>query len=253
MEKSDAARTGRHGAVALRAVPCGAARFARRCGVAATLATVAAVALPAGANAHVTVSPSEAPAGGYARLEFSVPHGCDGSPTTRIRVRIPRDVAIVKPGRNAFWTLATKQGEKTPVEVHGQRITRGPQEVIWTARTPLPDAQLDVLQMSVKLPEGAGRSVYFPTVQECERGSTAWIERPAAGQSADELEHPAPVVKLVASTGAHGGSASGNDSGHGGDANEASGKAPTWLAVVALVAGLVGTTTGVAGLRRRRA
>ncbi|MGH3334903.1 MAG: DUF1775 domain-containing protein, partial [Nocardioides sp.] len=56
----------------------------------APLAAAAAVTLVAAApaSAHVTVSPSDATAGAFTVLTVSVPHGCDGSPTTRIEVQI---------------------------------------------------------------------------------------------------------------------------------------------------------------------
>jgi uncharacterized protein YcnI len=35
-------------------------------------------------------------------------------------------------------------------------------------------------------------------VQECEKGTDRWIEIPPAGASADDVELPAPGVKIVA-------------------------------------------------------
>ena len=56
--------------------------------IGATMA--AALALGAApAFAHVTVSPSVATAGSYTVLTVSVPHGCDGSPTTKVSIKIP--------------------------------------------------------------------------------------------------------------------------------------------------------------------
>lgn len=52
----------------------------------------------------------------------------------------------------------------------------------------------------MKLPPGEGETLHFPTVQRCEKGETAWIEIPAEGESADELESPAPQVTLTAAT-----------------------------------------------------
>jgi uncharacterized protein YcnI len=48
-----------------------------------------------------------------------------------------------------------------------------------------------------------GQMLYFPVVQECEGGAVErWIQIPAAGQSEDDLETPAPGVKLLKPTGA---------------------------------------------------
>jgi hypothetical protein len=52
-----------------------------------------------------------------------------------------------------------------------------------------------------------GTVVYFPVVQECERGVERWIETPNAGQNPQELKSPAPALRVVApraSTGASG-------------------------------------------------
>jgi uncharacterized protein YcnI len=39
--------------------------------------------------------------------------------------------------------------------------------------------------------------LYFPIVQECESGTDRWIEIPAAGKSSDDLDMPAPGIKLL--------------------------------------------------------
>ena len=53
-----------------------------------SLFAVALVAPPL-ASAHVTIDPAQAPAGSYVRATLRVAHGCKGSPTVRIRARIP--------------------------------------------------------------------------------------------------------------------------------------------------------------------
>lgn len=218
----------------------------KRISAAGVLAAVAVLSLAGSAAAHVTASPEEAEAGGYARLEFGVPHGCEGSPTTRVRVQIPDTVPSVTPQRNPLWSLSTKEGSKQPTEAHGETITEGISEVIWTARQPLPDHELDVLGMSVLLPDAAGETVYFPTIQECERGEERWIQIPTEGESAEELESPAPQVLLAAATDGHGSEAAAEAEEDNGDG------APTWLAVAALVVGAIGLLAGGAALARSR-
>ena len=44
------------------------------------------------------------------------------------------------------------------------------------------------------------QTLYFPTIQTCESGETAWIEIPAEGQDPEELESPAPGVEVVAAS-----------------------------------------------------
>ncbi len=214
---------------------------------AATIVGVTALVLAAPAAGHVTLDPGEAPADGYATLNVQVPHGCDGSATKAIRVQIPKSVPSVTPQVHPGWEVTTKEGPKDPVELHGERVTRGVSEVVWTARDagPLPDGRLDVFGMSVKLPAGkAGDGVYFPTLQECVKGKTAWIQIPAAGETENDLESPAPAVALTAGETAAASSDGDDDSPSMG------------LVIAALVLGGLGLLTGLAALiggRRRTA
>lgn len=207
--------------------------------------------LPAAATAHVVVEPAEAPADGYATLVFSVPHGCEESPTTQLRIQIPESVPQATPEVHPGWSLETREGRKDEVELHGETVTRGVSEVIWTAEEePLPADYLDRFAISVKLPAAEGETVTFPAIQKCEQGETRWIEVPAEGESADDLEAPAPAVTLTAATAEHGGAAeqaeqaAGDERGEDGDGDG--------LAVAALVLGGLGFLTGGASLARGR-
>ena len=143
-----------------------------------------ALGLAAPVAAHVSVDPAEAPSDGYATINFQVPHGCEESPTTRLRIQIPPSVPSVTPGRSPFYDLTTKEGKKDEVELHGETITRGVSEVIYTAKEPLPPHDLDVLPMSLKLPAGQeGDTVSFPTIQECAKGQTRWVQIPARARA----------------------------------------------------------------------
>lgn len=159
-------------------------------------AAAAAAVFAQAAAAHVTASPAEIPAG-YGYTEFSVPHGCDGSPTTSISIQIPAGVASVKPEVVAGWEISLKQGELAePVEIFGEETTEGVTEVTWTGG-PLPDAYLQKFGLSFFASESlAGETVWFPVVQRCEQGEIRWIEIPAEGEP--EPEEPAPGVALLA-------------------------------------------------------
>lgn len=151
------------------------------------------------ALAHVTLEAGKAPAGSYYKAVLRVPHGCEGSATTRIRVQIPDGVTAVKPQPKPGWQLAIVTGKlKAPFDDgHGNQITEGITELSWSGG-PLPDAYYEEFWFRAKLPDGAvGSSVYFPVVQECEKGVTRWIEIPAPGKSADDYREPAPRVELT--------------------------------------------------------
>lgn len=219
-----------------------------------TLAAALAVSLTAAAPAaaHITIAPAEAPADGYATLQVQVPHGCDGSATKAIRVQIPESVPSVTPQVHPGWDVSTEDGPKDAVELHGETVTSGVKEVVWTAAAagPLPDGRLDLFGMSVKLPAGnAGDPVYFPTVQECVKGKDGWIQIPQPDESEDDLESPAPAVVLTASAGDHGHSATEEpDATSGTDDDGPS----TGLVIAALVLGGLGLLTGLAALIGRR-
>jgi uncharacterized protein YcnI len=172
--------------------------------VLALAAAGALVAVPA-AGAHVTVSPVEAAAGSYGFFEFTVPHGCDDSPTTKLTVKLPEGITSATPEVVPGWDVAkTMRTLDEPVEAgHGETIDEVVDTISWTGG-PLPIDQLTRFGLSVKLPEGAGTTLYFPTVQECESGETRWIQIPAEDGSEVDLDEPAPAVSLVAADGASG-------------------------------------------------
>ncbi len=175
------------------------ARGLRRGLAVGAVAAGAVVASATGALAHVSVTPTVTEAGAYSLLTFAVPHGCDGSPTTRISIEVPEALVTVTPTVNPGWTVKKVMTTlPTPVDDgHGGQYTERVSEVVYTARTPLPDGYRDTLTLQAKLPEKAGETLSFPTVQTCEKGETAWVQVPAAGEDEDSLEHPVPAVLIT--------------------------------------------------------
>ena len=93
--------------------------------------------------AHVTLETQEAPVGAAYKAVLRVPHGCDGSATTAIRMRIPDGVIGVKPMPKAGWKLDTVNGKyPKPVTLNGAKISEGVTEVAWSGGK-LPDAFYD--------------------------------------------------------------------------------------------------------------
>jgi uncharacterized protein YcnI len=157
------------------------------------------------AHAHVGVSPGTGAAGEYTVATVSVPHGCDGSPTTSVTIKVPEQVLAVTPTRNALWDVEkTIVKLETPVEdAHGNEVTEKVDTVVYTARTPLPEGYRDAFELSFKVPDVAGETLVFPTVQKCVKGQTDWVE--VAEEGGAEPEHPAPVLQVVeGSGGGHG-------------------------------------------------
>jgi periplasmic copper chaperone A len=152
----------------------------------------------ASAQAHVTIQPKQAAADSYVQVAFTVPHGCDGSATVAIRVKLPDGVGSVKPQMKPGWTVEIKTRKlETPQAVaHGKAISEAVDEVSWRGG-PLPDSLFDSFGLVLKLPDTPGKNLYFPVVQECEQGVHRWIEIPADGKADDKLHEPAPVLQLT--------------------------------------------------------
>lgn len=163
---------------------------------AAVGATMLAVCGEAGA--HITLEAAEAPVSSTYKAVLRVGHGCEGSPTVAVRVQIPDGVIAVKPMPKAGWELTTKvEPYAQPVKYYEDTLTEGVREIAWTGGK-LPDAWYDEFVFRGRLPdEGAGTTIYFPVVQECEEGVHRWISIPAEGKTADDYEEPAPGVTLT--------------------------------------------------------
>ncbi len=217
----------------------------RRYRPAALAALAAALAVVPPAAAHVTVSPGEATADSYALLDFTVPHGCEESPTTSIAVRIPEGINAATPEAVPGWTVAKRMQTLDPPldDGHGGVIAERVDTVTWTGG-PLAVDQLTQFGLSVRLPDAPGETLAFPVVQTCEEGETGWIEVAAEGEDPDALEHPAPLVALLPA-GAEGAAADSESSVSEGRVNVALG-----LGVGGLVLGAIGLGVGLSGRRK---
>jgi uncharacterized protein YcnI len=145
----------------------------------------------------------EARVGAPYRAVLSIPHGCDGSATVKVRVVVPEGMIGVKPMPKPGWTVTTVRGPyaRSYPNYHGKTLTEGVKEITWTGN--LPDDFFDEFVFSGFLANTlqAGETLYFPTYQDCEKGSHHWIEIPAPGQSPHALKSPAPGVKLLPAAG----------------------------------------------------
>ncbi|WP_395728993.1 YcnI family protein [Nakamurella sp.] len=244
----------------------------RRSGARAAVIAAGVAALTLGgalaASAHVTVIPDTTAAGSYALLTFGVPHGCAGSSTTKVAIKIPEQINAVTPTVNPNWDVQKVMVPLDPAitDSHGNQITQRVDQVVYTAKTPLPDGYRDAMVLSLQVPDAVGQTLSFPTIQTCEVGETAWIEPTVAGQ--DEPDHPAPAFEVTAA-------AAGGDDDHaaatttaaaaGGataaptssaevaaTASSSESSAPSWVAIAGLVAGVLGLIVGGLALARSR-
>jgi copper(I)-binding protein/uncharacterized protein YcnI len=147
----------------------------------AVLAGLFAMATPA--SAHIVLSQPAFESGARYAAFFKVEHGCDGSPTTALRVEMPDGVAVLRMPDKPGWKLTSERA--------GNRITA----VTWQGRL---DAKAkDQFGLFLQLPKKEG-ALYFPATQRCEMGETRWVEIPKDGQTWHDVPHPAPMLQLTA-------------------------------------------------------
>jgi len=163
----------------------------------AVIATLAA----SSASAHISLENKQATVGGYYKAVFTVPHGCAGSATVKIRVQVPEGVIGVKPMPKAGWNIEVIKGKyAADYDFHGSKLSEGVKEVMWSGGKLL-DQNYDEFVISSYLTDGLkpNTTLYFPVVQECEQGVSRWIDIPAEGSAAHghDSKSPAPGVKLM--------------------------------------------------------
>jgi uncharacterized protein YcnI len=195
-----------------------------------------------GASAHVGVTPDKTAANSYSLLTFGIPHGCEDSSTTKVTITLPAELDDAQPTVNPNWTAekVTEQLAEPKKIADGASITKRTSQIVYTAKAPLDPSLRDALVLSVKLPDTAGKTLYFPTLQNCEVGQTDWAELPAEGQDPHSLKAPAPSVTVTAAVGdgheAH--AAGAPETGQAAVGTDDGAQARSWAGLVAGVGGL---------------
>jgi periplasmic copper chaperone A len=166
---------------------------------AAAGAMLAAMAAPA--FAHITLEVPQAAVGGGYKAVLRVPHGCKGSATTAIKLKVPEGFLSAKPQPKAGWTLDIKTGDYAKAyTLYGSPVTSGAVEIDWSGGN-LPDSEYDEFVVNGTLAGDlkAGAKLFFPVVQICASGEDDWIAIPVDGQP--EPETPAPGLTLLPAAG----------------------------------------------------
>jgi periplasmic copper chaperone A len=166
--------------------------------IAAGLLAALLVSWPAGA--HVLLDGKEAAVGADYKAVFVVPHGCAGSATVKLRVQIPEGVIVAQAEPKTGWTIDTMRGKYAgEYDVRGAKVAEGIKEVAWSGGK-APDKTREEFVIDTFLTDGLkpDTTLYFPVVQECERGVSRWIEIPPGGAAhSHEGKWPAPGVRLT--------------------------------------------------------
>ena len=216
---------------------------------AATLAT--ALVPPAGsAEAHVTVQPAQAPAGGFARLDVRVPSEDPTNPTKKVVVQMPPGFADASYEPVPGWkvTVATRK-LATPIKTDdGDTLTDELSRLTFTATGHgLAPGQFQDFGLSLGIPDRpAGTKLTFKALQTYGNGTLVrWI-------GAKDSETPAPTVQVTAPAGGAASATPAPASAATPAAKASSDSAANGLAVAALIVGALGLITGVAGLTAAR-
>jgi uncharacterized protein YcnI len=148
------------------------------------------------ASAHVVFEQNQAEAGTGYKAVMKVGHGCAGSATIALRVRIPDGVVQVKPTPKSGWALSTRTAKYAHAYdgLHGVKLTEGVTEITWSGGK-LEDAWYDEFTFIATLPATPGPTLLFPVLQTCEKGQNDWSEDPT--RSSVRATHPAPYVTLT--------------------------------------------------------
>jgi len=164
--------------------------------LAAGAATV--VILPATAHAHVTIAPTTAAPGGYAREAFRVPNERDDAATVKLEVIFPAEhpLASVSVLPVAGWNVDVHKDKlATPAKAEHGEITEAVSSITWSGGSIGP-GQFQEFPISLgPLPQGTTQLI-FKALQTYSDGRVVrWIEVPLDG--APKPEHPAPVLMIA--------------------------------------------------------
>jgi periplasmic copper chaperone A len=154
---------------------------------------VGALAVPATANAHVTVNPREWEAGGFARFAVRVPNERDNADTTRVTVQLPENVVSASFQPVEGWKrTVTMERLDEPIEEEGEEpITERLATVTWSGGRIRP-GEFQEFGISFQVPEDAvGQALKFPSIQRYSNGEVVrWI-------GPEDADEPAPVSEVL--------------------------------------------------------
>jgi uncharacterized protein YcnI len=227
----------------------------------ASAATLSAIALPAVAQAHVTVQPKTAAAGSYVVEDVRVPNETDNAVTTKVAVQFPAGFAEASYQTVPGWSVkVVKEKLATPVKTDDGEVTEGVKTITWTATSKangIAPGQFQDFPLSVQIPGKAGDTLTFKALQTYSDGTVArWIGAPDA-------DKPAPQVQVTAAADDHQAAAAPAASGTATTENTSAPAVATsnaddsdsnTLAIIALAVGALGLLAGGASLAfaRRR-
>jgi uncharacterized protein YcnI len=168
------------------------------------LGVLALGALPAGA--HVSITPSSAPKGGFQVLSFNVPNEEAAANTVKLEVTLPTKTPIASVSYQPMpgWTVEVEKTTLSkPVKTDDGDVTEAVSKITWTATADgLAPGQFELFTISAGPLPTKTNTLTFKAVQTYSNGEVvSWIQQTVKG--APEPEHPAPTLTLTAASSDH--------------------------------------------------
>jgi uncharacterized protein YcnI len=152
---------------------------------------LALLSLSSVAHAHVTVQPSEAPAGSFFAFVVRVPNEREDAATTEVTVRFPEVFASVSFQPKPGWQREVSIKKlKAPITIGDAEVDELVGSVTWTGGEIQP-GEFDEFGFSVRVPDEPGE-IEFKAIQTYSNGEVVEWTGPA------DAEEPAARVTAVA-------------------------------------------------------
>lgn len=154
------------------------------------------------ALAQVAMVETRAVAGEAFTATIELTGGCEGKPTSALKLLLPAGTRDVQPRFKPDWTLETvteRLDERYRRDSGGTE--REIREITWTGG-PIPPQAYDLFEIRMTLPDAAGQRLFFEVHQICGDRAVLWNERIQPGREPGLLQFAAPHIDLVSAAAA---------------------------------------------------
>jgi uncharacterized protein YcnI len=216
----------------------------RKTAVAAVVAS--ALAVPAAAEAHVTLQPNSAAAGAFTVENVRVPNERDNASTVKVDLQLPHGFVFASYEPKPGWTVKVTTAKlATPIQTDDGPIDEEVRRITFTGHGPngkIAPGQFMDFPLSVQIPGKPGDKLTFKALQTYSNGEVVrWIGAP-------DSDAPAPIVTV---TRAGAGAAPGTPAPASAPSDDGGG-ASKGLGWTALILGALGLVAGLAAFGVRR-
>lgn len=231
--------------------------------IALALALLCSLALPALAQAHVSLHPNEVPTGSFATLDIRVPNEMESANTVKLAVQVPPGFLDISTEYMPGWTSKVLTGKLAkPVQTDDGEVTEQVREIVWTGQGSqglIPPGQFLNFPISTEIPGKAGEVLTFKVLQYYDNGQVVrWIGGPGSEEPAPQIDVTAAGGILQDVAGSETAPPSPGETAQSGEAEAtssggaSSGGASQGLGIAALIVGALGLLAGSAALVRSR-